>query len=254
MKLYALYSWLACIGLEGLLLVRSWVSGWFRKYPFFLAYIMCVFIQDLFLLMIYFLRFKYYAPIYWYGEFFSIVIGCGVTWEVFRLVLGRYPGAGRMACNVLLFALIMVCTKGVVDAWSGSLPWPSTAIELERNLRGIQALALIVLGALSVYYAIPIGRNVKGIFIGYGLFIGTNVITLTLRASLGETFQAAWVFLQSFCYAAVLGTWCTALWKYQDNRQLESQAEIEEDYQSVVLMTRKGVIQARAFLGKAMRP
>jgi len=216
--------------------------------------VVSVFTQDVFLLVIYLFKFKYYRSLYWYGEFISIAIGCGVSWEIFRLVLGRYPGAGRMARNVLLFVIIMVCTKGLANAWNGAVAWPGTAIELERNLRAIQALSLIVLAVLSSHYAIPMVRNVKGIFVGYALFIATSVMTLTLRASLGTTFRTAWEFFQPFCYAAVLGIWCTALWSYERGPQLETQSKIEADYQSIVLVTRKGLSQARALLGKAMRP
>jgi hypothetical protein len=252
---FVLWSvWVLGVALESLLLVRAVASPWWRKYPFFFVYVASVFIQEVSLMVIYLFKFKYYSSFYWYGEFISLLIGCGVSWEIFRLVLGRFPGAGRMARNVLLFGLILVCTKGAVDAWNGSAPWPSTAIELERNLRAIQALSLIVLAVFTTYYAIPMGRNIRGIFVGYGLFIGTSVMTLTLSALLGETFATAWVFLQPLCYAAVLGIWCTALWKYQDGRQLESQAKIEEDYQSLARLTRDGLVQARALLGKAMRP
>ena len=255
MKPFVLWSvWVLGVALESLLLVRAVASPWWRRYPFFFAYVASVFVQEISLLVIFLLKFKYYASFYWYCEFISLLIGCGVSWEIYRQVLGRFPGAGRMARNVLLFALIMVCTKGVVDAWNGSAPLPSTAIELERNLRAIQAVSLIVLAVFATYYAIPMGRNIKGIFVGYGLFIGTSVMTLTLLAALGETFQTVWVFLQPFCYAAVLGIWCTALWKYEDGRQLESQAKIEEDYQSLVLVARKGLLQARTFLSKGMRP
>ncbi len=248
------FVWVLGVALESLLLVRAVASPWWRRYPFFFAYVASVFVQEVSLLVIFLLKSKYYASFYWYGEFISLLIGCGVCWEIFRLVLGRSPGAGRMARNVLLFALIMVFAKCVVDAWNGSAPLPSTAIELERNLRAIQAVSLIVLAVFTTYYAIPMGRNIKGIFVGYGLFIGTSVMTLTLLASLGETFQTVWVFLQPSCYAAVLGIWCTALWKYEDGRQLESQTEIEEDYQSLVLVARKGLLQARTFLSKGMRP
>src|SRR5205085_10134359 len=118
----------------------------------------------------------------------------------------------------------------------------------------IQALSLIVLAVLSSHYAIPMVRNVKGIFVGYALFIATSVMTLTLRASLGTTSRTAWEFFQPFCYAAVLGIWCTARWSYERRPQLETQSKIEADYQSIVLVTRKGLSQARALLGKAMRP
>jgi len=249
-----LFLWLTGIGLESLLVVRALASGWFKKYPFFFAYVMSVFLQDVFFLAVYRFRFRDYTPFYWWAEFFSVLIGCAVSWEIFRLVLGRYPGAGRMARNVLLFALIMVIVKGLAESLRGEISWPSTAVELERNLRVIQAVSLIVLAMLSFYYVIPLGRNVKGIFAGYGLFIATIVLVLTLRASVGNTFQASWVFLQPLCYTAVLVLWCQSLWRYEPATALESQSSIEEDYRSLALATQKGLHQTRAFLGKSMRP
>ena len=254
MKSYTLFFWLVCAALECVLLVRAWASEWFRQYPFFFVYLACVFIEDVFLLGVYLFKFRYYTPLYWYAEFLSLAIGCGVSWEIFRLVLGRYPGAGRMARNVLVLALIMVISKDLGNAWSGGASWPSTVVELERNLRAIQAVSLIILVLLSVYYVVPVGRNVKGILGGYGLFIATCVLTLTLRTSLGNEFQAAWVFLQPLCYTGVLVIWCGSLWSYEPAPPPELEAKIEQDYQSLALVTRKGLLQARAYLGKSMRP
>lgn len=255
MKASELILWCASIALESLVLARGWMTGWFKEYVFFFAYVACVLIQDIVFLIIYLFRFRYYSTVYWCGEFFSLVIGCGVAWEIFHLVLARFPGVGRMVRNVLLFCLIMVFIKALYDRWNGGVLWPSTAIELERNLRAIQALSLTVLAGLSVYYRIPITRNVKGIFSGYGLFVATSVVTLTLRASFGKTFHTSWVFLQPFCYTAVLGIWCATLWKYEPADAVsEPLPKIEEDYQSLAQLTKDGLIQARVFLGKAMRP
>jgi len=99
-----------------------------------------------------------------------------------------------------------------------------------------------------------LGRYAKGIFAGYGIFIATMVMTLTLRASIGQTFEAAWVFVQPLCYVAALGIWCLSLWTEERSPVEESLPKIEEDYQSLALLTRKGLLQAREFLGKAIRP
>jgi hypothetical protein len=87
-----------------------------------------------------------------------------------------------MARNVLLFALIMVFTEVLDGAWNGSVLWPRTAIELERNLRATQALALIVLAGLSAHSQIPMARNVKGIFSGYATS-GKQAVVTALSAS-----------------------------------------------------------------------
>jgi hypothetical protein len=254
MSSYALSFWLAGVALEGTILARALVVGWFRKCPYFFGYLASVFVQDVFFLAVYIFKFKYYKPIYWYAEFFSLLMGCGVTWEIFRLILGRYPGAGRMARNVLAIVLLGVFSKGLVDAWNGGIPWAVTMVELERNLRAIQALSLIVLALLIAYYRVPLGRYAKGIFAGYGIFIATMVVTLTLRASIGQAFQAAWVFVQPHCYAASLGIWCVSLWSEERSPVEQSQSKIEEDYQSLALLTRRSLVQAREFLGKTIRP
>jgi hypothetical protein len=254
MSWYTLSLWLGAVALESVILVRALVTGWFRKCPFFFSYLASVFIQDVFVMAVYVFKFKYFAPIYWFEEFFSLLMGCGVTWEIFRLILGRYPGAGRMARNVLAFVLIMALSKGFVGTWHNNVSWGFALLELERNLRAIQALSLIVLAALVAYYHVPLERYAKGIFAGYGTFIATMVLALTLRTSIGPAFQTAWVVVQPLCYDTALGIWCVSLWTEEGPAVEESQPTIEEHYRSVALLTRKGLLQAREFLGKAARP
>ena len=92
MNSQSLALWLAGPTFEIVILLRALVIGWVRTCPFFFGYLANVFFQDIFFLAVYIFKFKYYAPTYWYGEFFSLLLGCAVTWEIFRLVLGPYPG------------------------------------------------------------------------------------------------------------------------------------------------------------------
>jgi len=254
MNFYALSLWLIGPLLEALILARGIQTGWFTKYRAFSAYVCCVLIQDLLFLGVYFLRFNDYGWIYWWGELFSVAFGVGVTWEIFGLILGPYPGAGRMARNVLAVVIVVTFSANLAEGWSGQLLSSGTVVELERNLRVIQALSLLVLAALATYYKIPIGRNAKGMFAGYGIFIGTSVITLTLRSSLGESFQRAWVSAQPLCYVLTLVIWSAFLWKYEPVPTVDVRPRIEEDYRLLALITRKRVLQVRAILGKATRP
>ena len=155
---------------------------------------------------------------------------------------------------MLLFVLIMTLSKGLVGTWNGDVPWTVTLVELERNLRAIQAVSLIVLALFITYYRVPLGRYAKGIFVGYGIFVGTLVLTLTLHTLIGHSFQATWEFVQPVSYAVALGTWCRSLWGKERSPLVESEARIEQDYQSLALVTRKGLREAREFLGRTMRP
>lgn len=246
--------WLAGPLLETVILVRGLRAGWLHKYRFFSAYLFCVLIQDLLFFVVYFVRFRYYSPLYWCAELLSIALGLGVTYEIFQLVLGGYPGAGRMARNVLKIVILMTLFGNVAGTWEGHLLSRDAVIEIERNLRVMQALSLLVLATLLLYYRIPIRRNAKGLFVGYGMFVGSSVATLTLRSSLGESFQGVWVSMQPLCYVLALLIWCGFLWSYEPAPTECLCPQIEEDYRSLAVVTRKGVLQARRFLLRAVRP
>jgi len=64
MKPSVLWSvWALGVALESLLLVRAVASPWWRRYPFFFAYVASVFVQEVLLLVIFLLKYKYYASL-----------------------------------------------------------------------------------------------------------------------------------------------------------------------------------------------
>lgn len=215
MALYTLTVWLVCTGLEGLLVLRAGVTGWWKKCPLLFAYLACVFLQDVFFLFLYYNALDLYRVVYWYAQFFSLALGCGVCWELFRSLLAPYPAVARVARNVLCLVLALVASKVLADGWIDDTRLSVTVIALERNLRGVQAVALISLALLLVYYAIPVNRMQKGIALGYGLFVGTSVISLTVSDALGPAFYNGWAVLQPLYYLAVLCIWCAFLWNYE---------------------------------------
>lgn len=253
--MFALTVWVLGLALEGLLLLRALRAGFIRKFALFYFYLACVLFQSLFLFVVYFASPRYYARSYWSAELLGVALGCGVVWEIYRQALGYFPGAARVASNVLLLILLTVFSKIIVDTSNGTLWWPTGAVvELERNLRAVQATVLIALVIVLMFYRVPLGRNLWGMMLGYGLFIGTSVIILALRILLGDWFQTTWQYLQPLSYLAVLCIWCTTLWSCETTPMPTPKPRIEEDYQLLAAATRKGLFQTRAFLGRAMRP
>ena len=171
------------------------------------------------------------------------------------MTLGQYPGAARMARNVLAFMFILAITRVFVKAWNSPNWIPGkTTLEMERDLRIVQLALLIGLVALFASYAIPLGRNLKGIIYGYGLFAATSVAHLTLRDYLGDSFQRAWQYIQPVCYVVVLLMWCATLWSYAPIPQPAAEPRLEGDYQSLLASTKRKVRSARSYVLKAMRP
>lgn len=118
--------------------------------------------------------------VYWITELLGLILGCWVVFEIYRVALAAYPGTARMARNVLGFLFAMALARAVAALW-GDARWPADTVMLhmERALRIFQALSTAALVALFVFYSIPFGRNLRGILLGYALFIAQRVICLT---------------------------------------------------------------------------
>jgi hypothetical protein len=240
--------------LEALILVRAMQGNFLKQYKFFYFYILWVLLRDLSLFAVDHAWPAGYAYCYWYSQFFSILVGCGVVWEIYKIALTNYPGAARMARSVLLFLFIITMSRILVYAANNARWFPGqTSLETEREFRIVQALLLIGLLALLTYYAIPTGRNLKGVFLGYGIFLTSNLVQLTLRDFLGDNFQVQWQYIQPITYILVLLIWCRALWSFAPSTSSELEPRIEDDYRSLVYQTRKQLRAAGSYIVKAIR-
>ena len=236
------------------LLARAVKDRFFAKYLVFYFYLSHVLL--LMLLRFYFYVFKpsAYRAFWWDTQIISVAIGYCVIWEIYQQALAAYPGTLRMA-RCLIWALFLIV---VAKALSGALSDPAwvlanTVGELERNLRAVQAGLLFVVLSLLTYYVIPIGRNLQGIILGYGFFVGTGVINYSLRSQLGERFQLWWRYSQSIAWLVTLLIWSVTLWSYHPNPKPETEIEIERDYELFSARTAQAVAKARGYLLRAVR-
>lgn len=253
--MFSLALWLSGPMLEVLLLGRAIRGKFLNRYAFFYLYVGWVLLHDSSLILIYEFWPKAYALAYWTTETLSVLAGCGLVWEVYKVALARYPGASRMARNVLLFLFVFAITRVLVRA-SGNPAWTvgRSTLETELDLRIVQTALLVGLVVLFGYYAIPLGRNLKGVVYGYGFFLVTSVANLTLRDYIGPSFQRLWQTIQPVCYLIVLFVWCAALWSYAPVPEPELEPQLETDYQVLATQTKAKLSAARARLLRDMRP
>lgn len=244
-----------CNFLEAVLLLRAVRGRFFAKYSLFYAYLLWVLLRSLAGFYVMLRHPGLYPSFYWDTQFIDTLMGCGIIFELYRQGLVHYPGAARMARNVLAFIFAIVISKVLANALSGPLLSPGPiAYDLERNLRMVQSVFLIALFALFYYYAIPLGRNLRGMMLGYGLFLGTSVINLTFRTQLGPAFQVWWTYLQPLSYVLVLAIWCPALWACVPMPLPAPASKLEYDYQLLSAGTRRRVAVVRNYLSKAVLP
>ena len=246
--------WLIGLALESLLLVRAVHSSLLNRYKLFYLYLGWVLLGDLLTVPIYYFRPEFYPYVYWCEEFCSVLLGCGVVLEIYRAALSHYPGAAHMARNVILFLFVFSISRVLVKAWNSPKWIPgATTLETERDLRTVQTAVLTGLLALLAYYAIPIGRNLRGIVAGYSFFLGMNLIHLSARDSLGGQFQWIWDYLQPISYVVVLLVWVATLWSYAPSSQPEGGTHLERDYQSLLSATRRQVTDMWQHMSRSTR-
>jgi hypothetical protein len=247
--------WWSGIALETLLLLRGFRGRLLARYPVFYAYITFVWLQSLLRFSIYHWRPQLYVPVYWITQALGVLIGCAVVFEVYRVGLRAYPGTARMARNVLAFVFVMALTKAIVDTWNNPhWLWMLLNVDVERSLRIVQSFAILALVLLFLSYSIPFGRNLRGILLGYGLFVAASVIQLTFVTNGDSRFNTFWSYVSPGSYFAVLGVWAVHLWSYRANPEPKKSVELEAQYQRLAAATSHRLREARGYLEKAVRP
>jgi hypothetical protein len=247
--------WLAGIALEALLLFRAVRAKLAFRYLHFYLYILSLFLSDGLIYWADAAKLASADKWSWYAGFLSLFLGCGIVLEIFRNVLSSYAGVekfARVASYVFLGAVI--CFAVVYPAVAPSATAARALfIRLQRDFLAVQGILLIVVTQLMAYYAIPIGRNLKGMILGYGQMLAFTLAGLALRAYIGHSFQFAWTMLQQLSYLAALVIWLIALWSYIPNPVPASRMNPDGDYDGLAARTRNMVGAAGSSLVKVER-
>ena len=242
--------WSSSIALEIAVLVRGLRSKLAYRLPIFYAYLSFVALQEITRFLFQWNK-RAYPVIYWVTEFLGLAIGSLVIFEIYKVSLRAYPGAARMARNALVFVFLTAVAKGLADvATSGTWQPASTALQMERALRTVQAAAILALVTLFLVYSIPFGRNLRGILLGYGLFIGQRVIVLTFMPPQGHHF---WFYAYSSVYVVTLVVWLVHLWAYEPSPEPSTAVPLEREYQTIAAATQRRLHAVRVYVRKSVR-
>jgi hypothetical protein len=241
---FALESAILLRGLQAKLLGR------FSLFYGYLAYVLLISSVEYFTYSM-----SLYEPVYWAFEFSSALIGCAIIFELYRQSLRPYPLLASMANKVMLFVVALVVARVLAGiTWAASQDWQATARLLERDLRITQAIFLCGLLLLVVYYSVAMGRNLKGLTIGYGLFLALSIAALTLRAIVGDSFHSTLMTLEPASYDAVLCVWLASLWVKDPVTERSPSTKLDQDYAQLVAATRKRLAQTEEQLIRIIRP
>jgi hypothetical protein len=203
--------------IEVAILVRSIRCRTFAKYSIFYTYLLTVVVTTVFLQIAFrMVTLPVYTLLYWRSQLVTLALGCGVIVEISGRVFARHVSLDRFVRWVAIITFGAIFLMFAIHA--AFLPhWKPVAnpAELERDLRIAQATALLSIVFLTGYYDIEIGKNMKGLILGFGVYVGASIIALTLRLFIGIQFDPIWKLVGPFSYMAALLIWTVALWSYE---------------------------------------
>jgi hypothetical protein len=238
MGIFTQFVWLGGLLLEGVILVRSIHGKSLAKYPLFYAYVASVLVNSAFLYVISIVMPSMNVPLYWRTQLVTLALGCGVILEISRNAFAQHVSLDRfvrwtMGTTFGIIFLLVAIHAFLLPHWNPSV----NSADLERDLRLAQAVALLTIVVFTEYYGIEIGKNIKGMTLGLGVYVGASIISLTLRLFVGDQFNVAWQIIQSSSYLAALLIWTEALWSYQPAPARPP--EPKDDYQRLAGRTRQ---------------
>jgi hypothetical protein len=243
--------WWSSVVLEVFLLARAASARLILRYPVFYGYISFVLSQSILRSLVHRWYEQGYKLVYWTTEFLGLAMGCWIVFEVYRVALAAYPGTAKMARKILLFLFVLAVTRAAAALWSDPhLLVETTPLQVERALRTVQAISIVALVAVFVFYSIPFGRNLRGILLGYGLFVGERVICLTFVPPQGHHF---WFYAASASYPVALSLWLFYLWSYQPSPVSKDSLQLEYDYQRIAAATRRRLQETSGYLRRVVR-
>lgn len=253
MSAFTSLTWWGSNGLIALLLALFWKRRLIGKYPVFFAYLFFLLLAGVVRYYVLAVYPDEYLPFYWYTEFLSLAGGYAIIWQIYFHTLQPYPGSARMSRVVVsaVFAAIWAHVLFMI-LFSRTEEFYGRVLLMERNLHSVQAVLMLIFLSLVVYYRIPLGRNLKGLAIGYGLYIATSLVTLTLRSSLGVSFQLKWDILSQISVLISLAIWTVAFRDYQPNPLPEGAMNLERDYELVTRRTGEAIEYARGLLTRTL--
>jgi hypothetical protein len=206
--------------LEALLVWRLVKGGAWRHYPFFSLFVGYVVSQHIALFVILHLAPREYPTIYWDSGIAHICLRFLLIWEVFRQAFPKTSPVQRMLSRQVTLgavALITVLT-GMLWAFQTYGSFHSVYLAMERSFGFVQAMLVLAILTLARYYQQPVGRNIWGIAVAFGMYSSLTTAASAVTDLVHSAFFPYWYWLSPFSFAAMLAMWTWAVWSYAPNR------------------------------------
>lgn len=222
----------SAILLEGLLLWRLSKQGLVSRYPHLTVFVLYRFLGDAALFPINHYKPDWFPVAYWRLEAIALSLQFLVNWEFFRGAFPRCSTLHDIAWKMLLTVELGALPAIVVLSWRQALSVHYLYLHfspvVEQYLCLAQAILLLTPATVAWYYRVPLGRNLHGLCLGFGMYLlvrSVNVASLQVFRG----FAPYWRLLTPTTFIGMIVVWLWAFWEYAPSPE---QASLDEDQYS----------------------
>ncbi len=185
-------------------------------FSLYVGYVVC---QNIALFAIFHLAPRDYSPWYWGSGAVHMCLRFLLVWEVFRQTFPKASPLHRMVskqATLVTIALITIST-GMLWAVQNYSKSHSVYLAMDRSFGFVQAVLILAILTLARYYHLPVGRNVWGIAVAFGMYSSLSTAASALIDIMRTSFFPYWYLLSPFSFVAMLAMWTWAVWTYAPN-------------------------------------
>jgi hypothetical protein len=215
--------------LEALLVWRLVKGGMFRHYPCFSVFVGYIIGQYVALVAVLRWAPTEYAAWYWNSGAVNVCLRFLLVWEVFRQTFPKTSPLHRMVSKqaaLVTIALISVST-GMLWAVQNYSKSHSVYLAMDRSFGFVQAVLILAILTLARYYHLPVGRNIWGIAVAFGMYSSLSTAASALIDIMRTSFFPYWHLLSPFSFVAMLSMWIWAIWSYAPNQVVTANESID---------------------------
>ncbi len=210
-----------CVGigtlaLEIAILWRAARGRYLAQFPAFYSYVLYVFGSSVALYIVLQLRPQSYPSVYWFCFLISVLAEFAILLEISDHIFRPYPairtlGRGLTLIITFAFALFFIA-PALLQARSSSMGF------LDFSLRSSLTKAFIILALVAAvrHYRLGMSRNVRGLVLGFSIYLLVNVANFAAAQTYGRSAytEVLWV-MSPIAYALCLLIWTVAMWNYK---------------------------------------
>ncbi len=202
--------------LATIIVARAIQGRFLGQFRYFYSYLIYAIISGIATWVIYPWGKTYYASIFWFRFFTTVVVEFAVLAEASDHIFSPYPAVRRLGrlliVSICLIFLFLYVFPSLLD------PRPTSAIMLDFLKRASLTKAAVIISLLAAarHYRLTIGKNISGIMLGFSIYLGINVVNFAIaeayRSALyGRVFGIVLNMSSILC----LSVWMVALWRYE---------------------------------------